>query len=242
MTETGELRCMTANRPSFAGINAESKRAILFQPRCKLWSCPTCSVINRQKLAMEAYHATEKLIDSGEQLYFLTLTSHRKLDAKQTLWVWPKGWKKLQARVRYYAGGFTYLAIPEQHRNGRLHMHLIETAGLGTRFWKDAGAACGLGYKNEEEQLRSPAFASFYVTKYISKQMDMLDWPKGFRRIRKSRDWPKAEIHPALEEWEYQQIPKKVSLQDAKEELRLKGFEVSIIDYTELFGTLTNID
>lgn len=46
----------------------------------------------------------------------------------------------------------------------------------------------GFGYQAYEKQLNSLKAAS-YVSKYASKQSDKM--PKGFRRVRASRDWAK---------------------------------------------------
>ncbi len=62
--------------------------------------------------------------------------------------------------------------IPERHQDGRLHAHAIETGHLTTRWFKDEGRECGLGYIAEEKEVRSPAGAGAYVVKYLTKVLN----------------------------------------------------------------------
>ena len=44
--------------------------------------------------------------------------------------------------------------------------------------------------------------AAAYVTKYLAKSLEFTRWPKGFRRVRTSRNWPTLDALP-LPGWEY---------------------------------------
>jgi len=220
--------CETPRRPWLVGANYELHAAVIFRPRCKLWSCPYCARINRGLWAVRTFLGSEHLIVAGWRLGFLTLTSHELLDAAGTLAVWPKNWAKLRSRAYREVGQFPYVLIPEQHQDGRLHVHAVEGAGLSERWWKDNGRECGLGYMAEEAPVRSPAGAAFYVSKYISKTLGLHNWPEHFRRVRTSQNWPKIKDEHANAEWQFAVIPYNRSLEDVYAEYESENYVVKI--------------
>jgi hypothetical protein len=135
-------------------------------------------------------------IEAQERFRFLTLTSHEHLETlSKTLYVWPKAWNKLRQRANYAVRAkWHWVMIPEMHKDGRLHVHLIESAGLGTRWWKDNARASGLGWRAEEEEFKSgadnPARAASYASKYLGKQLGVRSWPRYFHHIRTSQHFP----------------------------------------------------
>lgn len=221
--------CQTPRRPMLRGINHEMQKAVFFKPRCKMWNCPACAPVNRGLWAVRAYHGAEMLEQNGNSIQFLTLTSHEKLSASASLAVMPHAWDQLNKRARRVAPGYQYLLIPEPHKDGRVHVHAIETSALGERWWKDTARECGFGFMAEEEELRSAAGAAYYVTKYITKGLEGHEWPKGFRRVRTSRAWPKLPALPAAEGWEWSVLPRETQLNDAYYELRWKGYDVRLL-------------
>ena len=148
------------------------------------------------------FMATEKYIGDGEKFKFLTLTSHEYLKTlSQTLYVWPRAWPKLRKRANAAVDGSWHWAmIPEMHRDGRLHVHLIESANLGTKWWKDNARASGLGWRAEEEEFKrggaEPGRAAAYVSKYLGKQLGNKNWPRYFHHVRTSQHYPEL---PPLE-------------------------------------------
>lgn len=231
--QVNALECSTPNRPYLRGINHEEKRAVFFQPRCKLWSCPACAEINKRLWAVRAYHAAEHLNAAGYAISFLTLTSHEKLSPSESLAIWPKAWSKLRQRAYRRASSFQYLLVPEQHKDGRLHVHAIETAGLGSRWWKDNGRSCGLGYMAEEEIARTSGGAAGYVVKYLSKSLAYTEWPKGFRRVRVSRQWPKLPSLPKVDGWYFEPLPKQEQLDRAIDDLQSAGYCVALLGHAQ---------
>jgi len=225
--------CSTPNRPFLRGVNHEEKRAIFFQPRCKLWSCPACAEINKSLWAVRAYSGAAQLAEQGIDISFLTLTSHEKLSAAASLAVWPDAWKKLRQRAYRASGGFQYLLIPEQHKDGRLHVHAIETAGLGKRWWKDNGRACGLGFMADEGIARTAGGAANYVVKYLSKSLAYTAWPKGFRRVRPSQKWPKMPELPELEGWYFEVLSPAENLSIAFDDMERAGYTVAILSHLQ---------
>ena len=201
-------KCEARNRPQMMAINSSLKVAITFRPRCKQWRCPYCAQINKRLWTMKAYYGAEFLQDGeGENLRFITLTSHERLTKRQSWQVWPKAWSKLYMRAKRIQSGASYILVPEQHKDGRLHVHFLATWDMSSRWWKDNARACGLGYMAESEQPRSLAHAAWYVGKYISKQLDTNQWPKGFRRVRPSHNWPKMPQAERPAGWKFFPVP-----------------------------------
>jgi len=241
MQTTGK-RCQTRNRPILKAYNPELKQVIFFRPRCKLWSCPVCAEINKGLWVVRAYQGVEKLIEQGQQITMLTLTSHENLNAAGTLRVWPKAWKRLHARANRAGGKGIYLMVPEQHKDGRLHMHAIATWNLGNRFWKDKGRECGLGFMAEEEIARTPEGAAGYVSKYVSKQLGLDSWPRGFRHVRTSRDWPSLVRLELPEGWHFSPLERQDCLMS--EIVRHAAFfdTVRLLDHRAAWSAIAAID
>lgn len=232
-----ETVCQARNRPYLVGVNSHIKRAVLFQPRCKSWSCPVCAKINRALWAVRAFHGARIIHETlSKPIDFLTLTSHEKLGPSASLAVWPEAWKRLRMRARYAAGGFDYLLVPEQHEDGRLHVHAIETAALGTRWWKDNARECGLGFMADEQEARTPQGAAYYVVKYLTKSIGYTEWPRGFRRVRTSHDWPKLPAPEAAPGWKFNAIPKDRQLDEYVLGLRDEGYYVEMLDHVQAWG------
>lgn len=225
------LRCETPNRPLLIGVSMVFKKVLVFQPACKQWSCPACAEVNKKRWAVRAFHGYEQLSSEGLEPRFLTLTSHEKLTPEQALWVWPKAWSVLGQRARRAADRFEYILIPEQHQSGKVHIHAIETSVLGKTWWKKNARASGLGYIADEEKIRDPQQAARYVSKYIGKQLDMLVWPRGFRRVRTSQGWPKLPDLPVNEEWIFRPVEKGQEALELIARWDARGFTVLHLDH-----------
>lgn len=187
--------CNRANRPYMVALDLENDRAFIFRPDCKTWGCPSCAAHLRARWTLRAYLGVLHYQASGGDFKFVTLTSHERLHSfGQTLHVWPKAWSILRRRVSRAAPGWRFVMVPEQHRTGRLHVHLIASANLGSRWWKDNGREAGLGFIAEEAEFRAgaaePALAAAYVAKYLGKQMAVAAWPRYFHHIRTSQRFP----------------------------------------------------
>lgn len=233
-TSQGEMPvCDTPRRPWLLGVNIETKRAVAFKPRCKLWTCPACAEINRRLWGARAYFGAEVFQEAGDNVYFLTLTSHEGLSPEGTIKVWPQAWKTLRQRAVRWNGGqvFDYLMVPEKHKNGRLHVHMVETLGAGDRWWKDNARQCGLGYMVSEQVCNTANGAAFYVTKYIGKSLGAEDWPANFRRVRLSRSWPPLPEMETAPGWHWRVIDPDNSLDDELTRIQESGFALHTLDH-----------
>jgi len=225
--------CETPNRPYLLAYNPTLLKAVIFRPRCKMWSCRYCAKVNAGLWAIKAFNGAEVFEHNGQRVSFLTLTSHEKLDPESSLAVFPKSWAMLSTRARRAAESFDYLLIPEKHEDGRVHVHAIETADLGKRWWKDNARQSGMGYMADESEVRTPAGASWYVVKYIGKALKTTDWPKGFRRVRTSRSWPKLPVQTVLIDWSWLVIKHPDSLDETRGRYEGAGYEVALLGGNE---------
>jgi len=238
------LTCPEKVTPVMVGINPHDGLAIMFRPRCKLWACEVCAPINKAKWTIRAYHGAEEITkaDDTAVLHFLTLTSLGSLTPAQSLYVFPKAWKKLHSRARYRQPKHHYFMVPERQASGRIHMHAITTLALGTRWFKDNGRECGLGFMNENEPCRDPRKAAWYASKYLAKSIEVESWPRGFRRTRLSRNWPKLPEMPENERWTFKRLKAN---QDPTVEYAIlvhRGYDIRILGGIEAWAAVENWD
>lgn len=209
--------CKNPKTPILRGINHTRKIAVFFHPRCGMWSCPQCAQINQEIWTWRASLGGRELAIKHGNVDFLTLTSHEKLDAAASVDVWPDAWDKLRKRAGRAAGKLEYFAVPERHKSGRLHVHAIVATQdeLPLRWWKNAARACGMGYQADLQEVIHEGGVGGYVGKYLAKTLQYSNWKKGFRRVRTSQGWPKLPALPQEEGWNFETLPKDVSLYDA---------------------------
>jgi len=218
--------CHTPNRPWMVAKNENTKMAIFFQPTCKLWACPYCAKINSGRWIIRAYNGAKTLLDEGRHADFVTITSHEKLTPEQTFRVFPLAWPKLYRRYKRAVSNEdpkAFIAVPERHKDGRLHSHLIITGGLSKRWWKDNARECGLGYQSDVRDANLGAAG--YIAKYLGKTLDE-KWPKGKRRVNTSRSWPALPELPVKIGWSFATYPTDDKLSPVLGDLSHRGYTV----------------
>lgn len=194
--------CESDNRPYLMRLDKAKKTVYFIQPPCGLWSCKSCAENRKRLWFKNATYGADVLLDGGAELTFVTLTSHRLVrSAVAGIKVWRKAWPKLSARWRRASPGLQYLYIPEHGKLGHFHCHLITTARLPTRWYKDNGAQTGLGYQAKAEPILRAIECGAYMVKYITKSLAYGEYPKYFRRVNTSRKWPKLPVYQSPYEW-----------------------------------------
>lgn len=190
-----QTECQTYFRPVLEAYSGVERVVYLYQPRCKLWRCPYCATLNKQQWCVRIADGIRIYQEEGiSQWNFVTITSSPKLKTlAQTMYVWPQAWAKLSRRMRYHFPGIRYVLLPEQHKDGRLHIHAIASGGLDTKWLKRNCPTCGLGYMAESDIIAEAWQSIQYVTKYLTKSSEDGKWPARFRRIRTSQGWPELQ-------------------------------------------------
>lgn len=197
--------CEAKNRPFITCWNYRLNTFYVFVPDCKKWSCAACGHRNSMKWQYRLLGGADYFqSQQGRPLQLITFTSHEKLrNREQCLEVLPKAWAKLGTRMRRKTEDMAYVAIPEFHKDKRVHVHMIATTDLTTRWMKNNARGCGLGHQATAETLESASQALWYVAKYLGKQVSDAAWPQGFRHVRASRNWPRTyEPLPSPYVWE----------------------------------------
>lgn len=241
-----------------------NKQAIIFHPRCKQWSCPACAEINAAKWGAFVKQTSAYISD---HLYFVTITARGKTQSlEESMLAFTEAWKRLLSRVHYYnsliewAGThgnpkrFIYLAIPEQTKRGIMHLHIVCNQWFFLRLsklvperrkkklvfirWKDLAMETGLGYQAKVEPVNTGK-VFYYVTKYLSKDLGKVDWPRGFRRVRLSQSWPRLE-NDRIGDWTFHQLDPQAMAWNNELEIQLvaQGYTISYADHLESWSII----
>lgn len=195
-----EDSCQTKNRP-FVFSSRENGDVVVFKPNCGLWSCEFCGAQRAHLWFLHAWRGATVYKEAGKPLQFVTITvrggTWRSQEA--SIRAFSASWPKLRKRATYeQKSELDYIAIAEAHKNGVMHLHILATSELKKRWWKDNAFLTGMGYQADVSPVDSAARAAHYVTKYCTKAIGAQLWPKGFRRVRTSQNWPKvADIEPS---------------------------------------------
>lgn len=200
------MSCETPNRPFVVGRDESSRSAFVFKPDCGLWSCEHCAQTKADMWKLTAYYGATKFISEGKSVAFITLTSRggKGRTREASIAALSKAWPRLRDYARYWQDEIEYLMIPEQHKSGVVHAHLIATNVLTKRWWKDFGHRAGFGYMNDMKPMSEAGYVPSYVAKYLGKDVHRIQWPKGFRRVRASQGWPRVSELAAPEGYEYE--------------------------------------
>ncbi len=194
--------CETPNRPYLMRTDASNKTVYFIRPECGQWKCKYCAQERKKSWYLHAAFGGDSLLRAGMELSFVTLTSHRLVRSLTAgIAVWRDAWPKLSARWRRASPGLQYIWMSEHGEVGHFHAHLITTATLPTRWYKDNSAETGLGYKAEAERIHDGRQCGGYMTKYLTKALASGEYPKGYRRVNTSRRWPKVPKYVSPYKW-----------------------------------------
>lgn len=214
-------------------LKRESEGQItLMKAPCKKWTCPICGDVNTGRWRTRIQHGIRVL---GGEWQFITWTAHenwRGMDAsmKNIRKNSDKLWKRYQRMaMKRYGHTFAYVRVYEPHEDGTLHVHAFVNADyrmyeyqnmraskaenrparkkpLKPRRWlKNNSRYCGMGYQTDVQKITDMSKATFYITKYISKNLNARAFPDGTRRIQTSERFPKPDWwdkNSTGEEWQ----------------------------------------
>lgn len=178
---------------------------------CNHWDCPRC------KFTLAAYHMHRmaegaEILMASMPLYFWTITCRGKdLDLETADDHYYQWTNRLLSACRYQAnkkdGRFTYVQVTERQQRGAAHSHFIcsfcpgdavpDTDDKGrpclySRWFVKRNESAGLGFMCSISEVRSAAGAASYIAGYLQKHLSADVWPKSWKRVRYSQDWPDA--------------------------------------------------
>jgi len=184
--------CESTRRVWCVGIDDGAGEYFVFQPACKMWSCPDCAIWKTKQWVKRTVSGAQRLTDDGHELRFITFTSHRAVRSTLAgLKIWRAAWPRVRASINRCSRDVSYLWVMERSQTGRFHVHAIMTDFHHSWRWNDVCARSGLGWNVDDRQVKSTLGAGKYVSKYLYKQLADVGWPRGARRVNTSRKWPK---------------------------------------------------
>lgn len=226
--------CPYTKNVTIIGRNPTKHAGVIFHPRCGSWNCPYCWQINKDEWLQVAVKGTVEILDRGSMLQFVTITGRGYYTPTSSIYFMRKNWPALRKRIQYHTDKwsdvtkteFSYLLIPERHKSGVAHWHiLVATFEDRNRFWKDNAYECGFGHQAKVRNVENSVQSAGYVTKYLAKDAGQIAWPKGFRRVRTSKNWPRP-IDAIPDQWDYERARELIEVEMAIEDMKALGWKI----------------
>jgi len=188
------------------GWDHANKRCLAARANCDTWQCGECAARMSERWGLRASMGAREIMSRGESVDFVTITSHEKLKTFEACeGVWKSAWNALYCAIKRRKSDLSYLIVPEEHKDGRMHVHALWNAGVTQKWLKDNARKRGFGYQCKIVPIHSAGYAAKYVVKYVGKNIGV-DRPAHFRRVRVSRDWadiPQPTTADTNLQWEY---------------------------------------
>lgn len=215
-----EVRC--ANGAPFIFFVDANGVARVVQGNCNSWLCERCGHLRALAEYGRMVNGAKILAESGESLYFLTLTCRgRELAADEAENGYLEWTNKFLTgcRMKQQRAGLPwfYAQVTERQKRGHPHSHLITTFApddvqdiakgawipneteakhdtLYSPWLERAAVRAGLGRMVDLSYINSPVAVAVYAAKYMFKDAIATNWPTGWRRVRYSNSWPKLPV------------------------------------------------
>lgn len=151
---------------------------------CKCWNCPVCGP-KRARLLKRAISETAS--DLGLQR-FLTLTlDPRHCTAKDSAAYIRETWAKFRVYLqRHYSESISYISILEYQKSGYAHLHVLIDRYIPFTWIQQAWRRLGGGTFVNVKFVDVHRIAA-YLSKYLTKEMFLTEYPLGARRYSTSR-------------------------------------------------------
>lgn len=184
----------------------------IIQTCCNHWECPVCGPVRAETEYRRICSGAEELAKS-HNLYFWTLTCRgREIsleEAERNYYAWTNVLLTNARAVAKRKGDYwSYCQVTERQHKTRLHphSHLISTFiphdAVSTKdehgydvyesaWFSRANASAGLGSRHKISRVESSIAVARYVAKYMKKQTMTDSWPRKWKRVRYSLNWPK---------------------------------------------------
>lgn len=162
------------------------------------------------KVRARIVHGAAILAASGIPLFFWTFTCRgRDLDmesADDNYYVWTnKALTNLRQKAKRQGQPWVYVQVTERQQRGAAHSHFVQTyAPSDAEVFQDnkgrfslisedfinAVVAAGLGPQCQITVIETPEAVAHYISGYLEKHANSDVFPKSWRRVRWSKDWP----------------------------------------------------
>lgn len=148
---------------------------------CGTWGCSVCGPAKAHRLGLLAAAAEPERFVTLSRVGPDLQTVHRRLQI-------------LSRALRRSGWGWEYLAVPEVHRNGSWHLHLLQRGDfIPQRKLSERARSAGMGYVVDIRRIQAAGDVAPYLCKYLTKQTlnTAVEASKHRRRFRTSRNfWP----------------------------------------------------
>lgn len=153
---------------SQVSVKTEPQEITAAAVRCKRWSCPVCSQINRNRVIGIARRAKPRA------LLTLTVRSTDYASPDDAAEALKRGLRLLRLRLKRHPRltNFQFLAVFEKHKSGWPHLHLLIRGSFLPwqelrRMWEGITGS----YMVDIRRIASEGQAALYVSKYIGKDL-----------------------------------------------------------------------
>jgi len=198
----------------------------VYQGCCNSWNCSRCGYIRASTEYHRILSHSSALTNAGHNLAFVTITAPGtgEITAHEADAVWYSSTTKFLNSYRKHVqrGGehWTYVCVTERQKRGHPHAHYLMTCVPSDTHLSGPGAYDLAKIASSDERLRSDWMSKqlersglgkiydiqevddtnrvvAYISKYLFKSLQNEFWPKGWRRVRYARNWPKTPKNAA---------------------------------------------
>jgi len=188
-------------------------RGYLSQGCCNHWDCRRCGIIRAKTEYRRIVDGCELLAET-HKLYFWTLTCRgREMpleEAEENYLAWTNVLlTNARTKCKRAAKHWAYVQVTERQKKTRAHphSHIITTYlpddaqatadALGkpvfvSEWFSRANSSAGLGAQHKITEVGSAAAVSRYVAKYLFKDTFRDVFPKNWKRVRYSANFPRT--------------------------------------------------
>jgi hypothetical protein len=158
---------------------------------CKQWTCPHCGPIKKNKLLdrITTGATIRSVQDGGYRLRFMTLPLSPTVNEYLSL---TQAWAQFRANA--WKSGYRirhYFWTRERTKAGAWHMHVcinVFVPWQRIQHWWRLATGCYVTDISAADAGTPIRRMAAYMAKYISKNLDMANFPKGMHRYGFSRD------------------------------------------------------
>lgn len=187
---------------------------------CRCWGCESCVHLNKRRLqqlardgrpdtfvtltlpdddsrshdeqARQLVDALKRLVDWAQQEAMRDLGRRRQPRVPEPRDGWPRDRQgRVPRQVRLPGAKLAFLAVLEDHKSGKPHLHLIARSHwIAVEWLREAWRELTGAHRVQIGRPRSIGGIAFYVSKYLSKAPRK--YP-GCKRYWRSKDWQVVE-------------------------------------------------
>lgn len=168
-------------RPVAGRVLVNEQTGEWFPLPCNTWGCRVCGPAKAYRLGVLAAAASPERFITLSRVGPTLDTVHERL-------------RTLSKALRRRGYGWEYLAVPEIHRNGFWHLHLLQKGDfIPQRVLSERAESAGMGFVVDIRRIRGSSEVPKYLCKYLTKDALSREIERSPRskRFRTSRGfWP----------------------------------------------------